>query len=245
MEHMIRDEGYDFGLGAFETIAVENGRPMFLERHYKRLQGAAAFLGISLNMEEVQEKVRQCLEQKGMGCGRKVIKVTVSGSNLTAQTRENRYRDVDYQNGFVTELSRVRRNETSPFTYHKTLNYGDCIYEKRSGQIRGVDEPVFLNTKGAFAEGACTNLFFIKEGRIFTPPVSCGLLPGILRSHVCETYDVEERPVYPKEIEDYEEMFLTNSLLGIMPVRSLGNYLFPSMKRGRYLWEKYREFCRE
>ncbi|MGI6069737.1 MAG: aminotransferase class IV [Blautia sp.] len=245
MEQIVRDEGYDFGLGAFETIAVEHGKPMFLEQHYERLQRAADFLQIPLNLEKVQERVRKCLEEDGMACGRRVIKITVSGSNLTAQVRENHYRDLDYQKGFVADISQVRRNETSPFTYHKTLNYGDCIFEKRKSKAYGVDEPVFLNMKGAFAEGACTNLFFVKEGRIFTPPVSCGLLPGIMRGYVCRTYPVEERLIYPEDIESFEEMFVTNSLVGIMPVHRLDHHLFPSMEQGHYLREKYKEYCQE
>ena len=59
----------------------------------------------------------------------------------------------DYEKGFNTEYSAVRRNETSPLTYHKTLNYRDCVMEKRSFRKRGIQEPIFLNTKGELQKG--------------------------------------------------------------------------------------------
>lgn len=244
MKLIVPDEGYYYGLGIFETIGVEQGKPLFLENHFARFLWSAKFLGLEISMEEVRKKVYRCLQEEDMKQGRKVIKVTASQCNLLVDSRENLYDEEDYQKGFITDISHVRRNETSPFTYHKTLNYGECIHEKRSSKVKGVDEPVFLNTKGAFAEGASSNLFFIREGRIVTPPVSCGLLPGVMRSHVLESYAVKEQVIYPEEMESCEEMFLTNSLLGIMPVRSLGAYHFPSTKRGRQMREEYQDFCR-
>ena len=89
--------------------------------------------------------------------------------------RENTYTEQDYEQGFITGYANVRRNETSPLTYHKTLNYGDCILEKRRVKAEGIQEPVFLNTRGELSEGATTNVFFVKRGR-FLPllyPVVC------------------------------------------------------------------------
>ena len=54
-----------------------------------------------------------------------------------------------------------------------------------------------------------------------TPPLSCGMLPGILRGFVCETTDVQEQILYPQDIAAFDECFVTNSLMGIMPVHDL------------------------
>mgnify|MGYP000553325310 FL=1 len=64
------------------------------------------------------------------------------------------------------DFSSVRRNETSPLTAYKTLNYGDCILEKRGAGKAGVDERIFLNTRGELAEGTLSNVFFLKEGKL-------------------------------------------------------------------------------
>lgn len=178
-----------------------------------------------------------------MQTGRMVLKITVSSENILVSSRKNTYTTEDYERGFTTEYSKVKRNETSSFTYHKTLNYGDCLLEKRQAKARGIDEPVFLNTRGEIAEGASTNVFFVKNGEIFTPSVDSGLLPGILREYICSHYPVKQQIIRPDEISQFDEMFLTNSLLGVMPVRSLESFVFPSCEKGREILKEYRKFC--
>lgn len=85
----IPDEGYYFGLGAFETIAVENGFPQFLPQHYKRLLLALKFLNLNIDFSKIEEKVNMNLAQKEMQEGRKVLKITVSEENIFVTTRTN------------------------------------------------------------------------------------------------------------------------------------------------------------
>ncbi len=226
------DDGYYFGLGAFETIALEEGRPQFLREHLQRLETALKFFSLPVSVEQIREAVEEALSRQEARQGRRALKVAVSRENLLVTTRENPYCREDYLQGFDTDYSAIRRNETSPFSYHKTLNCGDGIWEKRRAAAAGIREPIFLNTRGQIAEGATTNVFFIREGRLVTPPLSCGMLPGILRAYLCRIYETEEKIVLPEEVAEYEEMFVTNSLLGIMPVRRLGQHTFSGMERG-------------
>ena len=238
------DEGYYFGLGAFETIAVEQGKPVFLEAHYARLQRALEFFHLSVELEEIQKNVQRALAEKQIQTGRKVLKVAVSQKNITVSTRENKYQEKDYTEGFTASYAKVKRNETSPFTYHKTFNYGDCILEKRRAMAAGIQEPVFLNTRGEIAEGATSNVFFVKEGQIIAPPLSCGMLPGIMRQYLYENYEIQEQIILPEQVAEFQEMFLTNSLLGIMPVRQLEGFVFHTMEVGHTLLEEYRRrYC--
>lgn len=110
------------------------------------------------------------------------LKIMVSEKNLLFLPRENHYQEADYEKGFRLEYSAVRRNETSPLTFHKTANYGDCILEKRGAGKVGVDERIFLNTRGELAEGTLSNVFFLKEGKLYTPGKECGLLPGVVKT---------------------------------------------------------------
>ena len=238
----VPDEGYFFGIGAFETIAVEEGRPVWLERHYERLMRALDFLGISQPLTAIKEDVERVLQNTKMQTGRKVLKVTVSTQNILVSVRDNTYSAADYRRGFQTVACKVRRNETSPLTYHKTLNYGDCLMEKRRAKAEGVDESVFLNTKGMICEGATTNVFFVKNGRLITPPVESGILPGIVREYICNRCEVEQREIIPEEAVQCEEMFLTNSLLGVMPVQSYDGHIFTAREKGDALLQMY---CRE
>ncbi len=226
------DDGYYFGLGAFETIAVEDGKPQFLSWHYERLFSALDFFHLSVSKEEIQSKTAQELTKEELRHGRKALKITVSEKNITFSVRDNPYHRADYDQGFLTDFSKVRRNETSPLTYHKTLNYGDCILEKRLAKTEGIHEPIFLNTRGEIAEGATTNVFFIKDGCMIAPPLTSGMLPGIVRRYIYTNYSVQELVITPRDIQQYDEMFVTNSLLGIMPVRKLGQHSFSSMEHG-------------
>ena len=110
----------------------------------------------------------------------------------------------------------------SPLVYHKTFNYGDCVLEKRAAAAAGINEKIFINTKGQISEGTVCNVFFVRKNMIYTPQLSCGLLPGILREYIMERFQVTETIIYPDELMYYEECFVTNSLMGVMPVRQLG-----------------------
>ncbi len=236
---MTADDGFFFGLGAFETIAIEHGVPQFLSWHLERLQEAAQFLGLPFTSKEIRDEIEKTLAAQAPFEGRMALKVTVTPENLLCVCRRNLYQEQDYRRGFRTVYSHVIRNETSPLTYHKTLNYGDCILEKRKAKQAGFDEPIFQNSKGALAEGATSNLFFLKEGTIVAPPLSCGMLPGIIRRYLYETYPVTEQVITPDDIADFDEMFLTNSLLGIMPVQQLEQHRFSSIDQGLELAHQF------
>ena len=233
------DEGYSFGLGAFETIAVKEGRLLLLDRHLRRLDRALRFLQIgTLDERGITEKqVIDYVKQQKLTDG--AYKLTVSKENVVFQQRQNPYTDDIRKTGFVMDFSSVRRNETSPLTAYKTLNYGDCILENRQAHGLGMNERIFLNTKGQISEGTVSNIFFVRNGKLYTPDLSCGLLPGILREYLCETENVEEAVIYPAELGQYEECFVTNSLMGIMPVNQLGEWKSESREVTNQLLKKY------
>ena len=83
-----------------------------------------------------------------------------------------------------------------------------------------------MNSKNQICEGATTNIFFVKHNKIFTPKIECGLLNGTIRSFLIEKYDITETILYYDEVKSYDEIFLTNSLMGIMPVIKFDSIIF-------------------
>lgn len=232
---MIHDEGYSFGLGAFETMYVHNGKCIMCDRHVNRLNVALESLGIP---KKLFEKDIDSVTADHRLDGR-VLKVEVSKENTIFSDRPNIYSKEKRSVGFILNYSGVRRNETSPFTYIKSLQYGDCILEKRKSADKGFDEPVFLNTRGEIAEGATTNIFFTSDGRIYTPKLSCGLLPGIIRGYIIENNPVTECVIRPESLDDFDGCFVTNSVFGIMSVKSLESHVFENRETADGLYTKY------
>lgn len=216
------DEGYQFGLGVFETLKIRAGRAEFLDRHLERMNASLETLGIRRRVS--RKEVLDFLEERKAGCC--ALKIMASGENTLFTLRENPYGQEQYEKGFVLEYSRVLRNETSPLVFHKTLNYGDCILEKRKAKAAGADERIFLNSRGELCEGTACNIFFARGERLYTPGRDCGLLPGIIRGILLEETEAVEAVLRPADIEEMEECFVTNSLMGVMPVRRLGEKEF-------------------
>lgn len=241
MHTIIADEGFYFGMGAFETLAVHAGKPLLLPHHMRRLEKALDFLGIDRRKADVQNAVNETLQSAEEGLRENgTLKIIVTRKNIDVSLTESRYGPQAWEEGFTAAISTVRRNETSPFVYHKTLNYGDNIYEKRQAKARGIDEPIFLNSRGELCEGATSNIFLVRKGMLFTPPVVCGLLPGIAREMVIESHPVVQRAITPDEFPDFDEAFLTNSLFGIMPLLRIGKVHFDSRNMADVLLEQLR-----
>jgi len=239
------DSGYSFGMGIFETIAIEKGHPLFLPWHLERMEKGLETLDISKKF--FREKVtpgqlKQYLNEHPMEHG--VLKIMASESNLVLTTRENPYTSRDYKKGFRLDISPVIRNETSPLTYLKSFHYGDNLLEKKRAKKHNYDETLFLNSKGQITETSASNIFFVKNQRLYTPLVACGLLDGIVRKYVKETYKVEEVTLTTADIANFDEAFLTNSLMGIMPILSIGKHTFSERSYTDHLLTVYqREVC--
>lgn len=217
------DNGVFFGRGVFETILVKE-TPIFLEEHIKRLNKSI----IELDLGELitTEDVINFINQHNIK--NKALKITVTEKNLIYSIREIKYKDKDYEEGFKVGISKVLRNSTSRIVGFKTLNYLENIIEYELCQRNGLKESVFFNEQGNLCEGCTSNIFIIKDKTIYTPSVKCGLLPGIVRQWVINNFDVVEKKITKEELLNSDEVFLTNSLVGVIKVSNIENKLFKS-----------------
>ena len=250
-EEMLRpDDGFYFGLGLFETVAVEQGRPLFLKEHLERLTRGMKLLGIRQRdplrengaAADLEHTVRKWLSGHPMERG--AFKLVVTEENLILRERKHTYGPDQYSRGLKADFSQVRRNSTSPLTYLKSLNYGDCILEKRKAREHGVDEPVFLNERGEIYSRALRNLFFVRgDGRVVTPRLECGLLPGVVRRILLEHGAARETVIRPEDLKEMKEAFLTNSLMGVMPVRELAGIVYREREVTGRIMAAYRKWA--
>ena len=235
------DEGYSFGLGLFETILLYKGKPVFLDEHLARINKSIVDLGLNIDKLE-RDEVFQYLNNNKNTFEYEGLKIVLSEKNRLFLKREYTYTEKDYQRALSLNISKVRRNESSIFTFHKTLNYGDNILEKRKSKKLGYDEPIFLNSKNQITEGAASNIFMVVEDKIYTPKLSCGLLNGIVRQYIVSNYDVIESEIDLEFLNNADEIFLTNSLFGIMPVNNLEKKVFKSQEISKNILQNYKKY---
>jgi branched-subunit amino acid aminotransferase/4-amino-4-deoxychorismate lyase len=110
----------------------------------------------------------------------------------------------------------------------KSLNFLGYILARLEAKDRGYDEAILANTRGHIAEAATSNVFLTKNGRIITPSLMSGILPGIARATVIGIagrlgIPVRERAVSRADLLGADEVFLTNSLAEVLPVRRVGS----------------------
>lgn len=220
-EKVILDNGLFFGQGVFETILAKNSL-LFLDYHLKRLEEGLKVL----NLEPFYEKEEALRIIKKLNLKNKVLKITVTDKNVVITTRDIPYKYSDYEKGFKLKTSSVLRNSTSILPKIKSTNYIENIIEKKKAVLEGYNDVVFYNEKGYLCETATSNIFCIKDDKIFTPKLENGLLNGTVRNFIIENYDVEEAFITKDNLLKMDEVFVTNSLFGIMKIKCIDGNRF-------------------
>ena len=215
------DSGYFFSTGIFETILVKD-TPIFLSEHIERLNKSIKLLNINQTIDKL-DVLNFILENNIKNC---VLKIVVSEKNIIATTRKIIYNDKDYNTGFKLKLSSVIRNSTSLLTYIKSTSYSENIIERSKAKELGYDEVLFLNEAGFISECSMSNIFWVKKDIIYTPDIKSGLLNGIIRQWVIDNYDITQEKFKLENILNADEIFITNSVMGIMKVSMIDNIFF-------------------
>ncbi|HET7622889.1 MAG TPA: aminotransferase class IV [Gemmatimonadaceae bacterium] len=243
------DRGFMLADGLFETMLVRHGAIFRLERHLQRLRDGARVLHIGLPYtieSDLEEAARTAA-----GAGRKeaaAIRLTVSrgpgahglaprdattGTVVITADALPAFPATIYDHGLSALTAGARRDERSLTAGVKTLSYTETIAALAQARDGGADEVIFLDTEGHVSEASASNVFIVSGGAITTPPLSCGVLPGVTREAIMQLaatlgVQVTERPVHPSELTGADEAFLTSSLRGIAPLvcmdgRSIGS----------------------
>ena len=228
------DSGYFFGRGVFETILVKD-KPIFLKEHISRLNEGIKILNIGDKV--IEEDILNIINKHNIKyCG---LKIVVTEKNIVLEKRDIPYKSDDYLKGFSLKLSNINRNSKSKLSYIKSINYLENILEREEALNSGYNEVLFLNEKGYLSEGSMSNIFIIKDKEIYTPSIKCGLLPGIVRNFLIKEYKIIEKELTLEDIMMADEIFITNSLLGIMRISKFGNRILTENKITIMLREEY------
>ena len=107
------------------------------------------------------------------------------------------------------------------FRRHKTTQRELYDRYRAQAQAEGIFEYIFLNEHGEIAEGTISNIFIRQDGVLYTPPLNCGALPGIMRAEVIKRETALEKPFTPEELRNADEVLLSNAIRGLIRVDQL------------------------
>lgn len=211
------------GPGLFETIRVSGGRPVLFEEHIERLTRSARTLGLATTPGDGDLRARCLTLLAANTVVEGVLKIVwFRDSGIMSElilTRDYPYRAEQLAGGF--RLATVRREpEPGPLAGHKTLNYRANLLARRAARAAGHDDALFINDRGDAWECSAANIFAVIGGTVIAPPLDAGVLPGIVRGQVLASgmVPVEERVLPLAQLLTADEVFVTNSLIGITPV---------------------------
>jgi branched-chain amino acid aminotransferase len=228
------DRGFLLGDGIFETIAVINRKPLWLDEHLQRMSQAAAELGISFNAEGLFAGLTAVLKKSETQF--EALRITLSRGKTsrgltgigTSPSLLMTLDAFDAKNLFQPcrlRVSSVRRNEFAPSSRLKTLSYIDGIAAAREA-ASDADDALMLNTRGHVASSTVANIFLIQGNELTTPALMEGILPGIMRRVVLDNakrmgFVPIETAVSVEDLFRANAVFLCNSLRFLRPATTL------------------------
>ena len=245
------DHGFLYGEGVYETLRTFNGHPFLFDRHMQRLRNSSGMLmlPVPISDADMAARCRETMEAAGLGHGphdEAYIRIL-----LTRGIGELSYDPagcptpsviiivkphVDppasaYAQGATLSIVSIVRNH--PGTVNPMIKSNNLLNNALAMQEaarRGADEGVMRNFRGELAECTTSNLFIVKDGTAFTPPLDAGLLPGITRAYLFEVGEDAGIPVREAVLRDHDlltadEAFFTSTTRGVMPATRVDEHV--------------------
>ena len=239
------DRGLQYGDGLFETMAVRNGKIPLWDLHWNRLTLGCEQLSIIYpDRESLEKEIDSLCVAKGEN--KFIIKLIVTRGEGERGYRFSDKQNIkrilschpwpDYPESYQTEGVAVRYCETTlsenkKLAGIKHLNRLEQVLARNEWDSDEYQEGLMLTTQGLVIDGTMSNIFAVKDNMIFTPDLSLCGISGVMRKTIINLSKDLGFPVYEKtftksELEDADELFLTNSLFGIWPVRKIAKTRF-------------------
>jgi branched-chain amino acid aminotransferase len=227
------DSGFLYGMGLFETMRCKGGTVFAVDAHMDRLFSSAKELELenTYTKEYVKDAIGKTLEANELTDARLRLTLTSGPMNnevpestlLITATEFVPYPEEYYQKGVTVALTERRQNAQDQLNKHKTTNYFARLLALNEARKKQAGEALWFSTENFLAEGCISNVFVVKDGVVCTPGLDTPVLPGIMRSTVIEAavaegMTVEEGPLTISELLGADEVFLTNIIMGVLPV---------------------------
>lgn len=214
---MIARRPFPDGTGIFETLRTENGLVAELTRHMRRAKRSADEMGIRMPDEEIlRSEIDACLTLNPFEIGRLRICISENGFLVT----HDAYEDIETLARLTFHSTSTMANGPQIKSYPYDWNYSVLD----NARDYGFDDAILFNTANKVTETSISNIVFQIDGTWVTPPISAGILPGVMRAIAIESCEVTVRNIHISEIPMVEEALLLSSLKIAQPVSHIGDF---------------------
>ena len=244
----IFDAGFQHAIGLFETMSGRNGVVFRAHSHMNRLAESAKHLLLNerLRIDPLVEALQHVLQRNNLREAR--VRLTVTGGDLNMLQSQGKgqvdptiiivaqppaqYPDDFFERGVMVTIADGRENPLTRMAGHKTLNYWARIQALQLAASKRAGEALWFSISNHLCSGSVSNAFVIKDGTLITPiargeeqqgAMPAAVLPGITRAAILELaeeneIEVDRRMIDINELLGADEVFLTNSSWGVLPV---------------------------
>lgn len=243
------DRGFLYGDSIYEVTYSEDSCLIFFHDHLERLYNSAAILGMSIFLSRdniISESIKTLKASK---LTRAYIRIIITrgeteiGLDPSNSFKNNLiiivkpqpiYPETQYEHGLKLLLSNVVRNNRMALDPNaKSGNYLNNVLAIKEAKNQGFDDAIMLNNNGKITEGTSFNIWAVKNNIVYTPPVSSGLLRGITREKTIDVANKNSITLDHSELDadfifNADEVFITSSTKGIMPVSQISEHKFGS-----------------
>jgi para-aminobenzoate synthetase/4-amino-4-deoxychorismate lyase len=206
-----------FAFGMLESVFWESGYRL-LDRHMKRLKDSADYFDYPLDLDFLYKRL-QDNENKLRSGRRYKVRLELNSRGEVAMDNLELAAAAELDAPLKVMISPVKTDSADRFLYHKTTYRRLYDEEYQKATIGGWADVLFVNEKDQITEGAISNIFIEKDGCWYTPPVECGLLPGVYRSYLLDQNPrIKEAILEVKDLEAADTVYICNSIRGLRKV---------------------------
>ncbi len=231
----VTDSGFLYGAGLFETMRSHNGVVFALADHLDRLFVSADVLSINnpYDREYIAEAINKVLNANKLTDAR--LRLTLTNGPMTESEQQRKstllitaakfrsYPPEYYKKGVMVVLCPFRQNPIDPLSGRKTTSYFSHMIALNLAHQKKAAEALWFTVDNRLAEGCISNVFLVKDSKLYTPPIKTPVLPGVARKTVCQlalenSIELIEKDLTIDEVLAADEVFLTNVIMQVMPI---------------------------
>lgn len=235
----VLDHGFTVADGVFETLKVTGGVAFAVSRHLDRLERSAAGMGLPApDRDRVRVAIAETIaaNAEALGeLGRLRVTFTAGEAPLGSDRGEAGPTLViaaspmkPWPESAAVVTVPWPRNERSPLAGIKSTSYAENVLALAQAHDHGAGEALMGDTRGRLCEGTGSNVFVVVDGRLITPTLDTGCLPGVTRALVLEWSSAIEEDVPFESLKDAEEVFITSSTRDVQPVHRIDGRSLPA-----------------